>query len=170
MTFRLAVLGLAATATCFAGSAGVAAAAPYCYETGPGYQKCVDGSTGGYFDPIYQGPKVFSGGNVPWVPTYSPPAAPAIPPANSSPNGIDALAGTVLNNIQNTLDADPGQPQFNVRVHHVSLVRTGDTSFEGMATMTAAGGPPHDIPVHVFNDGGTLTWRIDPGVMAVLLP
>ncbi len=36
--------------------------------------------------------------------------------------------------------------------------------------MTAFGNPPHDIPpVHVFNDNGTPSWKIDPGVMMVLL-
>lgn len=37
-------------------SAGVAAAGPYCFDTGPGYQKCVDDD---YTNPIYQGPKVY---------------------------------------------------------------------------------------------------------------
>lgn len=170
MSLRFAALILASTAGCFGASSAVADAAPYCYETGPGYQKCVGGGgSNDYFNPIYEGPKVFDSGNVPWAPAYSPPAAPVMPPVAST-NAVDLLAGQVLNNIQSTLDADPGQPQFNVRVLHVSLVQTGNTAYEGAATMTAGGGPPHDIPVHVFNADGTLTWKVDPGVMAVLIP
>jgi hypothetical protein len=164
---RRILVSAVVAAAALALSTDVANARPFCYETGPGYQKCVDGSTGGYFDPIYQGPKVYDGGNVPWVPTYIPPAAPALPPA-AGPNPVDALADAVLANIQNTLNADPANAQANVTVQRVSLVRTGSTTFEGVATMTAFGGPPHDIPVHVFNDNGTPTWKIDPGVMAVL--
>lgn len=160
---RRALVATAVTAGLLALPASVVNAGPFCYQTGPGYQKCVDGSTGGYFDPIYQGPKIFNSGAIPWVPTYNPPIAPAPTTA-----GIDALAGTVLNNIQNTIDADPANAQANIRVLNVSLTQTADTSFEGVATMTAGGGPPRDVPVHVFNAGGTLNWKIDPGAMAVL--
>lgn len=168
MTFRIAVLSVVSAVTTLGLSTGTADARPFCYETGPGYQKCIDSPSGDYFNPIYQGPKIYEGGNVPWVPTYNPPVAPALPPAPSV-NAVDVLAGTALNNIQNALDADPANAQFNIRVLQVSLTQTGSTSFEGVATMTAGGGPPHDIPVHVFDDNGTLTWKIDPGVMAVLV-
>lgn len=161
------MLAAGSAAATLALSAGVAVAAPFCFETGPGYQKCV--VSGHDLTPIYQGPKVFDGGNVPWVPTYSPPVATAVPPVVAGPNQIDALATAVLNNIQGTFDANPDNAQANVRVHRVSLTQTGPTTFEGIATMTALGNPPHDIPVHVFNDNGTPSWKIDPGVMMVLL-
>jgi hypothetical protein len=148
---------------------GIANASPYCFETGPGYQKCVDGSTGGYLDPIYQGPKVYDGGNVPWVPSAPAPAYIPTPPSSDPAHALDALATEVLGNIQGTLDADPANAQFNIRVLQVELNRTGDTTFEGTATMTAGGGPPHDIPVHVFNTDNGLNWKIDPGVMQVLV-
>lgn len=45
---------------------GIANARPYCYETGPGYQKCLDSPSGDYFNPIYQGPKYS-----PWAPNYN---------------------------------------------------------------------------------------------------
>ncbi|MCV7359158.1 hypothetical protein [Mycolicibacterium fluoranthenivorans] len=147
-------------------SSDIASAAPFCFKTGPGYQKCV--VSGHDLTPIYQGPEVFTGGNVPWVPTYTQPAAPAIPP-DAAPNPIDTLATWVMSSIQNTFDANPENAQANVRVQRVSLTQTGPTTFEGIATMTAFGNPPHDIPVHVFNDNGTPSWKIDPGVMMVLL-
>lgn len=165
---RIVGAGILSAAAVLGVSTAVADARPFCFETGPGYQKCV--TSGHDLTPIYQGPKIYEGGNVPWVPTYSPPVAPVLPPAPApSVNAVDVLAGTALNNIQNTLDADSANAQFNIRVLHVSLTQTGSTSFEGVATMTAGGGPPHDIPVHVFDDNGTLTWKIDPGVMAVLV-
>lgn len=165
---RIVGAGILSAAAVLGVSTAVADARPFCFETGPGYQKCV--TSGHDLTPIYQGPKIYEGGNVPWVPTYSPPVAAVLPPAPApSVNAVDVLASTALNNIQNTLDADPANAQFNIRVLHVSLIQTGSTSFEGVATMAAGGGPPHDIPVHVFDDNGTLTWKIDPGVMAVLV-
>lgn len=60
-------------------SSGVAAATPFCFETGPGYQKCV--TSGHDLTPIYEGPKVYDGGNAPWVPSAPPPVyIPAPPP------------------------------------------------------------------------------------------
>ena len=162
----MAVAGGVAAALC----AGIASAGPFCYETGPGFQKCVDGSTGGYLTPIYQGPKIYDGVTVPWVPS-APPVyipSPAVPP-DSPDRSLDALAGSVLGEIQSTLDAAPDSAQFNIRVLRVSLIQTGDTSFEGVAIMTAKGGPPHDIPVHVFNTDSGLNWKIDPGVVQVLV-
>src|SRR6478752_2304397 len=53
-------------------SAGTASAGPFCYETGPGFEKCLSSPSGDYFNPIYQGP-MLPDGYVPW----SPPAPPA---------------------------------------------------------------------------------------------
>lgn len=77
------IFGAAILLAAFNASAGVAGASPYCYDTGPGYEKCVDGSTDGFFHPIYQGPQV-PDGSVPWI-NPSPPAAPVIIPQEVVP-------------------------------------------------------------------------------------
>jgi len=51
-------------------AAGVANAGPFCYETGPGFEKCLSSPSGDYFNPIYQGPKL-PDGYLPSVP-YTP--------------------------------------------------------------------------------------------------
>lgn len=63
---KIAVFALAAVAIGLGLTAGVANARPFCYETGPGYQKCIDSPSGDYFNPIYQGPKYS-----PWAPNYN---------------------------------------------------------------------------------------------------
>lgn len=63
---KIAVLALAAAAVGLGYSAGVANAQPFCYQTGPGYEKCIDSPSGDYFNPVYQGPIY----NNPWGPNY----------------------------------------------------------------------------------------------------
>lgn len=55
MTFKPAALVLAAAATGHGLCTGVADAGPFCYETGPGYEKCLSSPSGDYFNPIYVG-------------------------------------------------------------------------------------------------------------------
>lgn len=73
--------------TSLALSAGLATAGPYCYETGPGFEKCISSPSGDYFNPIYAGPKV-DHKYLPWVPTFiSPPiSGPAPPPIDAGDN------------------------------------------------------------------------------------
>lgn len=157
-----------ATAAALELSTGTANAGPYCYETGPGYQKCVDGSSGGFFNPIYQGPKVVDNGSLPWAPSYVPPPAYAPSVAAPAAPNLNALADGLARDIQDGIDANPDNAQAQIRVLHVSVTRTGDTTFEAVATMAAAGHAPRDIPVHVFNTDTGTRWQIDPGAMAPL--
>lgn len=80
---KAVAFALVAAATGLGSSAFVASANPFCYETGPGYEKCISSPSGDYFHPIYQGPKV-DHSYIPWVPNTSPPLAniPAAPPPN----------------------------------------------------------------------------------------
>jgi len=55
---RMLLLTPMIATTGFALSTGVAGAGPFCYETGPGYEKCLTSPSGDYFNPIYQGPKL----------------------------------------------------------------------------------------------------------------
>ena len=114
---RTHILGAVATAFAVAPlglSSGTAAASPYCYETGPGYQKCVDGSSGGFFNPIYQGPQIRDNGALPWAPRYNPAPAyipppvylPPAPPAGANVGpalGSDCIHAEV-NNVTVALD------------------------------------------------------------------
>lgn len=76
-------------------STGVASAGPFCYETGPGFEKCISSPSGDYFNPIYQGPKL-DDRYIPWVPSAVPPPVrvPAPPPINiTNGPGPAATAG-----------------------------------------------------------------------------
>lgn len=110
---------LAATTFAVAGlgfSTGVAGAGPFCYETGPGFEKCLSSPSGDYFHPIYQGPKL-DDGNVPWIPSAGPPIidSPASPPIDTSSGlGPAATAGCPEgsyvdpSNLSSCLAATPG--------------------------------------------------------------
>ena len=158
----------ACVAVAAAPASGFAYAAPFCFETGPGYQKCVN--SGHDLTPVYEGPKIYDGGNVPWVPSYNPTpvyAAPPVLPTSPAPN-LDALAGALMKDVQDGLDAKPENAQVHIQVLRMSVMRTGNATFEAMATMAAAGHAPHDIPVHVFTTDSGPNWKIDPGAMAPL--
>src|SRR5690349_2886702 len=74
-------------------SAGTASAGPFCYETGPGFEKCLSSPSGDYFNPVYQGPKL-PDGYVPWSPP-TPPApvyVPVLPPQRTTPSGLQVGA------------------------------------------------------------------------------
>jgi hypothetical protein len=82
------VAAVAAFAVGLGLSTGTASAGPFCYETGPGFEKCLTSPSGDYFNPIYQGPKL-PDGYVPWSPP-APPAPvnlPVMPPQQATPSG-----------------------------------------------------------------------------------
>lgn len=103
--------------TGFALSTGVAGSGPFCYETGPGYEKCLTSPSGDYFNPIYQGPKL-DRPYTPSFPIFSPPPPVSIPaplPSNTG-NGFGPGAparcpeGMYVdpNNLSSCLAATPG--------------------------------------------------------------
>lgn len=53
-------------------------------------------------------------------------------------------------------------------VSKVTLFKTGDTSFEGLATMAVNGRPAKDITIHVTADDRNLMWKTDPGALLPL--
>lgn len=57
---------------------------------------------------------------------------------------------------------------WDIHVSDVGLVKTGENTFEGMATMTANDGPPKSIPVHVTADERNMMWSTDPGALLPL--
>lgn len=95
----------------------VANAKPFCYETGPGYEKCLSSPSGDYFNPIYQGPKLPQG-SIPWVPSINPapifvPPAPPIAVPAPAPAPIASTGcppGTYVNpdNLGSCLPSTPG--------------------------------------------------------------
>lgn len=93
-------------------SIAVADARPFCYETGPGFQKCLDSPSGDYFNPIYAGPKVPES-YIPWVPDTAPspiyiPQAPSyIPPA---PDATVPDTGVLETLVQNDMQASSITP------------------------------------------------------------
>src|SRR5690349_22295107 len=90
-------------------SAGTASAGPFCYETGPGFEKCLSSPSGDYFNPIYQGPKL-PDGHVPWSPS-APPApvyVPVLPPQQATPSGPQVGATCVHADMNSTAIAADG--------------------------------------------------------------
>lgn len=130
---------IASAATALGLSAGVATASPYCYETGPGYQKCVDGSSGGFFSPIYQGPQIRDNGSLPWAPAYSAPPAYVPPP-------IYLPAPPASSNVGPTLGSDCIHADFNkvTTASDGSSVRCASTSSGGYRWMIDTGAPQTD--------------------------
>ncbi|WP_059016994.1 hypothetical protein [Mycobacterium sp. M26] len=161
----------------FAAPIGVANASPFCYDTGPGYQKCIDSPSGDYFNPTYQGPKVYYGGDTPgYYPGspsgYSPgtnPIGDAIGDAVANALLLQFLNQRIQDNMQGYFD-DPanGVTQYALRVGRVALQKTGDTSFEGVVAVSTGEGAPQDFPVHVTSDGTNTAWSLDPGVLLPL--
>lgn len=168
---RIAGAGLLAVAGMVGLSTGVAAARPFCFETGPGYQKCVN--SGHDLTPIYQGPKIYEGGNVPWIPDSAPspiyiPQAPIapVPPVATTTVPLERL---VQSDMQGFFDNPANdKAQYNLHFGRVSLTQTGDTTYEGVVAVSAGRGPEQDIPVHVTSDGYNAAWNFDPGALMPL--
>ena len=174
ITMSIGVILMSATALGL--SIAVADARPFCYETGPGYQKCIDSPSGDYFNPIYQGPKIYEGGNVPWVPSvpapiYVPQAPSYIPPAPIAavPPDTGVLATLVQNDMQGFFDNPAnGKAEYALHFERVFLTKTGDTTYEGTVAASTGGGPERIVPVHVTVDGDNLAWNLDPGALVPL--
>ncbi len=158
----------------FGVSIGVANAGPFCYDTGPGYQKCISSPSGDYFNPTYAGPKVFDGGN---APSYYPDSGPSVGNPIGSAIGAavaDALFLQLLNqHVQDSMQGffdDPanGKTQFAMHVGRVALQKTGDTTYEGVVAVSTGDGQPQDFPVHVTSKGADAAWRLDPGALLPL--
>lgn len=64
---------------------------------------------------------------------------------------------------------DPQNMQYDrIVVKAVSLFKTGDNAYEGLAKMAANGGDDRDIPVHVRADDQRLQWGTDQGALLPL--
>lgn len=119
-------------------SGGVANAGPFCYDTGPGYQKCISSPSGDYFTPIYAGPKL-PDSYIPWTPSDSdlpswspdfslPPAdAPAPPPlvASSGPPVGSMCAHADMNTTAIASDTSAVRCEFVPSVGYEWLPDTG---------------------------------------------
>ncbi|BBZ77555.1 hypothetical protein MANY_28920 [Mycolicibacterium anyangense] len=57
---------------------------------------------------------------------------------------------------------------LGIKVLKVGLVKSAENQYEGMATMTANGGDPQEITVHVKADDRTMMWETDPGALIPL--
>lgn len=65
---------------------------------------------------------------------------------------------------------EPGHAlPWKVYVHGVSLIRTGPTTFTGMANMQLEGYSIHQVEVTVTADDRNVMWNIPAGAMMVLL-
>lgn len=156
----------------------VARASPFCYDTGPGYQKCISSPSGDYFNPIYAGPKVY-GGSGPgydsgypdstWTPANT--SGPTNPIASAVADAVvlGLLGQQVQANMQGFFDNPANdKTQYNLHVGRVALQKAGDTTYEGVVAVSTGDGPPQDFPVHVTADGQNVAWRLDPGALLPL--
>ncbi len=163
------------SATTLGLSIAVADARPFCYETGPGFQKCLDSPTGDYFNPIYAGPKIPES-YVPWVPDTAPspiniPPGPSyIPPAPVATVPDTRVLETLVQNDMQSFFDNPanGKTQYALHFERVLLTKTGDTTYAGTVAASTSGGPERIVPVHVTVDGDNLAWNLDPGVLVPL--
>lgn len=156
------------SATTLGLSTAVADARPFCYETGPGFQKCLDSPSGDYFNPIYAGPKI-PDSYIPSVPDTAPSPI-YIPPAPvATVPDTGALETLVKNDMQGFFDNPAnGKTQYALHFERVLLTKTGDTTYEGTVAASTGGGPERIIPVHVTVTGDNLAWNLDPGVLVPL--
>jgi hypothetical protein len=153
-------------------STGIASAGPFCYETGPGFEKCISSPHGDYFNPVYQGPKL-PDGSIPWVPDPDPLPPIFIPPLPPAAVTIPNVTGFLEHLVQDDMQAFFDNPandkaQYALHFGHVSLARTGDTTYEGTVAVSTGGGPERDIPVHVTADDRNVAWNLDPGALIPL--
>ncbi len=137
MLVKTAALALLVSALWLGPPASMASANPFCYETGPGYEKCISSPSGDYFNPIYQGPKI-DHKYIPQAPNTAPTPvyAPVPPSANGGegPGPADARTcpqGSYVDpgNLNSCLAATPGND-------YVSLATS--SSNPTMATFGAA--------------------------------
>lgn len=82
---------------------------------------------------------------------------------------ITNLEGEVQQSMQSYFDDPVNRLQYEgIVVSAVTLMKTAETTFEGMATMAAGGRAARDIAVHVTADDRNLMWQTDPGALLPL--
>lgn len=115
---KTAALALVVSALWLRLPMNMASANPFCYETGPGYEKCISSPSGDYFNPIYQGPKL-DRSYIPWAP--APTYAPAPPPVNTNNGPAPAYGrvcpqGTYIDpaNLNSCIASTPGNDYVSV--------------------------------------------------------
>jgi hypothetical protein len=82
---------------------------------------------------------------------------------------VTNLEGEVQQSMQAYFDDPANRLQYEgIVVSAVTLMKTADTTFEGMATMAAGGRSARDIAVHVTADDRNLMWTTDPGALLPL--
>lgn len=81
---------------------------------------------------------------------------------------LASLESDVKKSMQDYWDDPNNNFSFHVTVIKVSLIKAEGNKYEGVATMTADGGPQRDIPVHVTADDRNLVWNTDPGALRPL--
>lgn len=76
---------------------------------------------------------------------------------------LTSLEGDVKRSMQDYFDDPINGRGVRFSVIEVSLVKIAENKYEGMAKMTADGGPPRDVTIHVTADDRNVMWNTDPG-------
>lgn len=83
---------------------------------------------------------------------------------NQSPD-TDVLAEQVKASMNQTLDTDANFKQYSFDVKSVTVIHASGNEYSGMATVTANGGPEHQVPITVTAADGKIMWKSEPGAM-----
>ena len=76
---------------------------------------------------------------------------------------LASLEAEVRLSMQQYFDSPDNSRGSSFDVSSVHLIKVSDNKYEGMATMSANGGPQRDIAVHVTADDRNMMWSTDPG-------
>lgn len=78
------------------------------------------------------------------------------------------LASNVATSMGNSLRSDDSYRQYGITIPSVTLVRTGDNTYTGQATVQPSNGSSHQVSVTVICDGDNMMWETQPGAFAWL--
>lgn len=82
---------------------------------------------------------------------------------------VSELASEVRESMQSSLTSDERYKPYNLTVIKVTLIKSGDNTYDGMAAIKPLNGPQGDVPVDVTYDGENLLWQTQPGAFMFLL-
>jgi hypothetical protein len=78
------------------------------------------------------------------------------------------LEGQTKQSMQDYFNGPDNDLGTTITITDVSLIKTAENKYEGIATMAAGSHEPHQIPIHVTADERNLMWETDQGALLPL--